>query len=108
MKHKVVGDSILDLSNAFMFRFHYEYMKQWFKCELLYSDTDSLTYAVDCDDWYEELARAEVGTQFDFSNYPSDSALYNTENHMVTLNFEDELARVVMKMFCGLKPKMFF
>ena len=75
VKATIVGASILDLSKAFMFRFHYENMKQWFKCELLYSDTDSLTYAVDCDDLYEELARAEVSTDFNFSNYPSDNAL---------------------------------
>ena len=76
-------------------------MKQWFKCELLYSDTDSLTYAV------EEPARAEVNKEFDFSNYPSDTALYNTENHMVTLKFKNELTGVVMAEFCGLKPKMY-
>ena len=107
VKPTIVGASILDLSKAFMFRFHYENMKQWFKCQLLYSDTDSLTYAVDCDDLYEELARAEVNTEFDFSNYPPDNALYNTENHMVTLKFKDELAGVVMEEFCGLKPKMY-
>ena len=82
-------------------------MKQWFKCEPLYSDKYSLTYAVDCDDLYEELVRAEVSTEVDFSNYPSDNALYNTENHMVTLKFKDELAGVVMEEFCGLKPKMY-
>ena len=106
-KPTVVVASILDLSKAFMFRFHYENMKQWFTCELLYSDTDSFTYAVDCDDLYEELARAEVSTEFDFSNYPSDNALYNTENHMVTLKFKDKLAGVAMEEFCGLKPKMY-
>ena len=90
-----------------MFRFYYENMKQWFRCELLYSDTDSLTYAVDCDDLYEELARAEVNTEFDISNYLSNNPLYNTENHMVTLKFKDELAGVVMEEFCCLKPKMY-
>ena len=90
-----------------MFRFHYEIMKQWFKCELLYSDKGSLIYAFDCDYLYEELARAEVSTEFDFSIYPSDNALYNTENHMVTLKFTDALAGVVMEEFCGLKPKMY-
>ena len=107
VKPTIVGASILDLSKAFMFRFHYKNMKQWFKCELLYSDMDSLTYSVGCDDLYEELARAEVSTEFDFSNYASDSALYNTENYMVTLKYKGELAGVVMEKFCGLKPKMY-
>ena len=107
VKPTLVVASIRDLSNAFMFRFHYENMKQLFRCELLYSDTDSHTYAVDCDGLYEELARAEVNTEIDFSDHPSDNASYNTENHMVTLKFKDELAVVIMEEFCGLKPKMY-
>ena len=107
VKPTIVGASIMDLSKAFMLQFQYENMKQWFRCELLYSDTDSFTYAVDCNDLYEGLARAEVNTKFDFSNYPSNNALYNTENHMVTLKIKDELAGVVMEQFFGLKPKIY-
>ena len=95
MEPTIVGLSILDLSKSFMFRFHYENMKQWFRCEFFYSDMGSLIYAIDCDDLYGELAGAEVNTEFDFSNYPSDNALYKTENHMVTLKFKEELAGVV-------------
>ena len=104
VKPTVVGAAIRDLSKAFKFRFHYENMKQWFRCELFYSDTESHNYAVDCDDLHEELARAEVN---DFSDYPSDNALYNTENHMVILKFQDELAGVIKEEFCGLKSKMY-
>ena len=68
---------------------------------------DSLTYAVDCDDLYEELARAEVSTEFNFSNYLSDNALYNTKNQMVTVKFKEELEGVVMEEFCVLKHKMY-
>ena len=75
-----VGASVLDFSKAFMIWFHYENMKQLFRCELLYSDTDSLNYAVGCDDLYGELARAEVNTELGFSNYPSDNAFYNKKN----------------------------
>ena len=45
-------------------------MKEWFRCEISYSDTDSLTYAVDCDDLYEELARAELNKKIHVSIYP--------------------------------------
>ena len=107
VKPTTVGASILDLSKAFMLRFHYENMKQRFKCALLYSDTDSLTCAIGYDYLYEELARAEVNAEFGFSSYLSDNALYNTENYMVTLKFKDELAGVVIEEFCGLKPKKY-
>ena len=97
----------MDLFKAFIFRFFYKDIKQWFRSDFFYSDTDSLTYAVDCDDMYEKLARAEVNEEFDIENYPSDDAFYNTKNLMVTLKFKDELAGVVMDEFCGLKPNMY-
>ena len=84
VKPQIFAVSILDLSKAFMFQFHCENRKQWFRCEFLCSDTDLLTYAFDCKDLYEQLTRAEVNTEFDFYNWLSDNALYNTENIMVT------------------------
>ena len=45
-KALIIGATILGLSKVFMFRFHYKIMKENFACKLLYSDTDSLTYAI--------------------------------------------------------------
>ena len=75
---------------------------------MLYSDTDSLLYEVKHTDFYEELARnAELRQYFDLSNYPTDHKLYNADNKMVTLKFEDELGGTPIEEFVGLKPKMY-
>ena len=106
-KPTIVGATILDLSKAFMFQYHYEHMKKWFNCTLLYSDTDSLTYAIKTEDLYKDLQKPHIKEHFDFSNYPHASPLFDNTNHMVTLKFKDELAGKVMQEFVGLKPKMY-
>ena len=52
-------------------------MKKWFTCYLLYSDTDSLTYEIENEEVYKELAKEEIKNDFDFSNYPPDSELFD-------------------------------
>ena len=83
-------------------------MKLNFDCSLLYSDTDSLLYEIRGDDFYKKLADDTLLKQhFDFSNYPPDHFLYNTENKMVTLKFKEEMRGSAIKEFVGLKAKMY-
>ena len=54
-----LGQAILDLSKIVMYEFHYDYMKQ--KCNdknltLCYMDTDSLSYSIEMDDFYKDIA----------------------------------------------------
>ena len=51
----VVGASVLELANFYMYRFPYYFMRVNFSCRKLYSDTDSLLYKVEADDLYYEL-----------------------------------------------------
>ena len=84
-------------------------MKQNFDCSLLYSDTDSLLYEIRQDDFYKKLANDTLLKQhFDFSNYPPDHFLYNTENKMVTLKFKEEMRGSALREFVGLKAKMYY
>ena len=57
-----VGATVLDLSKYYTYRFHYQVMRQYFQCRLLYSDTDSLIYRIESNDLYQDLANqsAEV------------------------------------------------
>ena len=107
-KPLIIGATILDLSKMFMFRFHYKIMKENFACKLLYSDTDSLTYAIMTEDLYADLKNnPTLSKEFDFSNYPKESSLYNPTNKKKVLKFKDELAGSVMTEFVGIKSKMY-
>ena len=70
-------------------------MKKHFNCFVFCSDTDSMIYEIKHLAFYEEQAtNDDLRQHFDFSNYPADHHLFNTENKMVTLKFKDELAGV--------------
>ena len=90
-----------------MYQFHYGTMRSPFDCRLLYSDTDSLLYRINCDDLYRGLEESNVLDQFDFSNYQADHKLYNEENKRIVLKFKDEFAGDYIKEFICLKQKLY-
>ena len=50
-----VGFTVLELSKWLMYDFHYSFIKKHFDAELLFTDTDSLTYEIKSKDVYEEF-----------------------------------------------------
>ena len=58
-----------------MYDFHYNFIKKHIDAELLFTDTDSLTYEVRSGDVYEEFFQHKH--LFDFSNNPKDSKLFD-------------------------------
>ena len=105
----IVGATILDLAKFHMYSFHYNVMRPHFNCRLLYSDTDSLLYAIKSDDFYTELSQKpqSVLSHFDFSNYPPNHFLYDTTNKRVVLKYKDEFAGDYITDFICLKPKLY-
>ena len=102
-----VGMSILELSKTLMYDFHYDYIQNKYPDggQLLFTDTDSLTYHINTEDFYRDfLADREL---FDNSDYHKNSEFYFSENKKVIGKFKDETAGVPIKEFNGLKSKMY-
>ena len=82
-----VGFTVLELSKWSMYEFHYNFIKKKFVADLLFTDTDSLTYETKSEDIYEELLSTRH--LFDFSNYPKDSKFFNKTNNKVICKMKD-------------------
>ena len=66
-----VGFTVLDLNKWKMYNFHYNFIKKNFNAELLFTDTDGLTYEIKSENVYEEFFKWK--DLFDFGNYSKDS-----------------------------------
>ena len=105
-----VGQAILDLSKTLMFDFHYNYIKPKYgkKAELLFTDTDSLMYQIQTEDFYKDIS-ADTKTKFDTSDYSKDhpSGIPTGLNKKVIGMFKDEVAGKQITHFIGLRPKLY-
>ena len=54
-KPTYVGFTVLDLRKWKMYDFHYNIIKKNFDAELLFTDTDSLTYEIKSENVYEDF-----------------------------------------------------
>ena len=68
-----LGMSILDLSKNLMYHFHYNFMKNKYgdNAKLLFTDTDSLMYEIETEDFYADIAD-DIDSWFDTSDFPND------------------------------------
>ena len=88
-----------------MYDYHYNFIKKKFDAELLFTDTDSLTYEIKSENVYEEFFKWK--DLFDFSNYSKDSTFYDDTNKKVIGKMKDEYGGVIIDEFVGLKSKMY-
>jgi len=74
---KSIYVGILDISKTCLYEFHHEYMLPLYreKCKIMYTDTDSLIYNIECDDVYDIMKR-DID-KFDTRDYPIGNA-YST------------------------------
>ena len=105
-----VGHAILDLSKTLMFDFHYNYIRKKYgnKAELLFTDTDSLMYLIQTDDFYHDI-KYDIRKKFDTSDYPENhpSGIKTGVNKKVIGKFKDEAAGRQITHFVGLRPKLY-
>ena len=101
-----IGLSVLDLSKTLMYDFHYNFIKQKYPTsKLLFTDTDSLAYAINTPNIYSDLY--DYKHLFDFSGYNVNSKYYNQENKKVIGKMKDELNGAPMQEFVGLRAKLY-
>ena len=105
-----LGMCILDLSKTLMYDFHYNYIKKKYGegASLLFTDTDSLAYEIDTEDFYKDI-NPDVERLFDTSNYPEDheSGIKVGINKKVPGLFKDEAGGKQILEFVGLRAKLY-
>ena len=105
-----LGMSILDLSKTLMFDFHYKYIKPKYgkEVKLLFTDTDSLLYEIETEDFYKDIS-GDVKNRFDTSDYPEGhpSGIPRGVNKKMLGMFKDEAAGKNIKEFVGLRAKLY-
>ena len=105
-----LGMCILELSKTIMYEFHYEYIKLKYgeKAKLLFTDTDSLMYEIETEDFYKDIS-GDVEKRFDTSDYPENhpSGIPTGINKKVVGMFKDEANGKIIEEFVGLRAKMY-
>ena len=88
-----------------MYNFHYSFIKKHFDAELLFTDTDSLTYEIKSENVYKEFFKLKH--LFHFSNYPEDSKFFYQPNKNVIGKMNDTSEGKIIDEFVGIKSKMY-
>ena len=97
----------MELSKLHMYKFHYDIMKKKYgdKIRLLFTDTDSLMYEIETEDFYKDMG--EMREHFDLAGYPMSNPLYDPTNNKVVGKFKDETNGDPILEFVGLRAKMY-
>ena len=101
------GMTILDNSKILMYDFFYNELKEQYgpKCELLYTDTDSLLVEIETDDVYKDIEKNK--DLYDTSDYPKEHKLYSNINKKVLGKMKDECNGTQIVECVCLRPKMY-
>ena len=102
-----VGISILDISKHLMYNFYYNQLKVEYgkRCQLIYTDTDSLLLEIQTEDVYQDMAKhADL---YDNSDLPKDHPLHSMGNKKALEKMKDECAGRPIAENVGMQPKMY-
>ena len=103
------GMVILEISKNLIYDFHYNYIKKQYgeKAKLLMTDTDSLCYEIETDDFFKDIS-GDVDAKFDTSNFPKDHPSgIQGKNKKVPGMMKDEAGGKINKKFVGLRAKLY-
>lgn len=99
--------TILEGSKILMYDFYYNFMKKEYgpRCDLLYTDTDSLLFEVETEDFYKDMMKNSH--LYDTSDYPADHPAFSKENKNVLRKMKDEMNGQPLAEVVCLKPKTY-
>ena len=102
-----LGQAILDLSKILMYNFHYGYVKPKYgdRARLLFTDTDSLCYRIQTEDFYEDISE-NVPKWFDSSNYPKGHPIGGANKKVLGMRKDEAGGRQITE-FVGLRFKLY-
>ena len=86
-----------------VYGFHYNFILKKIDAELLFINTDSLTYEIKSEDVYGEFYKNR--NLFDLSNYPKDSKFFDPVNEKVSKMKDVDKGEPIGE-FVGLKSEM--
>ncbi len=106
-KSVYTGMTILDNSKILMYDFFYNHLKKEYgpRCELLYTDMDSLLLEIETDDVYKDIELNRL--LYDTSDYPKEHPLHLNANRKVLDKMKDECAGTPIAECVCLRPKMY-
>ena len=90
-----------------MYEFYHNYLKARYghKCELVYTDTDSLILDIQTEDVYKDMQ--EHSWLYGTSNYPKDHPLSDNRNKKVLGMMKYECGGGVINEVVAVRPKMY-
>ena len=92
-----VAASILDLAKLHLYHYYYDVLKPAFvpdEIELLMTDTDSLIFSVNCENFFDKYKKLPL---FDFSNFQKNSVLYSDKNRKALLFLKMKILVILLK-----------
>ena len=101
------GMTILENNKILIYDFFYNHLRAIYghKCELVYTDTESLILDIQTKDVHKDMQ--EYSWMYDTSNYPKDHLLYNVANKKILGKMKDECGGEVIKEVVAVRPKMY-
>jgi len=90
-----------------MYDFYYNHLKARYgpRCDLIYTDTDSLLLDIQTEDVYKDMK--EQSWLYDTINYPKDHPLYDDRNKKVLGKMKDECGGEPIEEVVALRPKIY-
>ena len=101
------GMTILENTKNLMYDFFYNHLKVKYrpKCELIYTDIDSLLLSIQIEDVYRDMEHNF--DLYDTSNYPKDHPLFSPANKKVLGKIKDECGGLAIEEVVAVRSKMY-